>query len=634
MFSRRTHSSWMILLVYLALCSTIMAAVVEGPTVEARAAKAKVKAVAKPKAPPVKAPVAKPPAVKPPPPTKKPVAKPPPAAKPPVKAPVKPAAPKKAPVKPVAPKKAPIKPTAPKKAPINPAVPKKAPVKPAAPKKAPTKPVAKPPTAKPPVKKPPTTKPPVTKPPVKKPPTGSKPPAKPPVKASASKKVPTKSAVPSAAPSASGLVCVKPTRQKRATKAGDTVPNQFIVHLKPGVNYAKHIATVKSLITQGAKCDSTKSAITLDSPVVAKLSMYGGIFGPSVVAALKKSPDVKSVVGNTLLEVDSPIPIAPAANVTTRGLTTKFATTQTNSWSLARLNTGKKTVTDAISEEDFTPNAPASARNRNTRNWPFTNVQNAGQGINVYIIDTGVSDHDDLAGRIVRKNGANVATGAANIDDTTDTNGHGTRMAGIIAGQTVGVAKSATIIPVKAGATGAISQLDIMAGLAFAVTDAKGKPGVINISVTMLKDQNDGLPAMITSVIGQGMHIVNSAGNRNGDQCATRIGTGDGPITVGNVGIDDQKAFSSNFGACLTVFAPGNDIQTTAFNNPANFISGSGTSEATAHTSGLVATLLSQSKLSPAAMKKKVVSLAVKVPTIVAASTTNLLIQVPKPLLK
>jgi hypothetical protein len=47
------------------------------------------------------------------------------------------------------------------------------------------------------------------------------------------------------------------------------------------------------------------------------------------------------------------------------------------------------------------------------------------RNIQVYIIDTGVSDHSDLTGRITRRPGANVATGAANIDDTTDTNGHG-----------------------------------------------------------------------------------------------------------------------------------------------------------------------------------------------------------------
>ncbi|KAJ7137468.1 peptidase S8/S53 domain-containing protein [Mycena crocata] len=602
MFYRRV-----LVLVYLALYSTtILASTFDATSLEARVVKAKARPVAKP--PVAKPPVAKPPVAKPPvakPPVAKPPVAKPPVAKPPVAQP------------PVA--KPPV---------AQPPVAKPPVAKPPA-----TPPVANPPVAKPPVANPPVAKPPVANPPVSKPPT--KPVSQAPVKPSASKK-PTKSAS-SAAPSASasGLACVKPTTpSKVARKVGDKVPDQFIVHLKAGTKHAAHITKVNSLIAQAAKCDRIKSKVTLDNAAVQKLSFYGGIFGPSVVAALKKLPEVKSVVANTLVEVDSPIPVRASMGNGTVEMEKRallFDTTQTNSWSLARLNTGTRTVTDAIAQEDFS--TAATARNRNTRNWPFKNIRNAGRNVNVYIIDTGVSDHSDLTGRIVRKRGANVATGAANIDDTTDNQGHGTKMAGIIAGQTCGVAKFANIIPVKAGNNAAITQMDIIAGLAFAVSDANGAGGVINISARMQKNQNDGLPEMVASVIAQGMHVVNSAGNGGTDQCATRIGTNDGPITVGNVGIDDQKAFTSNFGACLTVFAPGNDIQTTAHNNPANFISGSGTSEATAHTSGLVATLLSDKTLTPAAMKAKVVQLAAVVPTIQAPDSTNRLIQVPRPLI-
>ncbi|KAJ7448938.1 hypothetical protein FB451DRAFT_1187442 [Mycena latifolia] len=112
-------------------------AVVEPPTAEARATKPKAKAVIKPKAQPVNAPVVKMPAVKAPPPAKKPlVVKPPLTAKPVTK-----------------------RPTAPTKPTIN----------------CNSFREAKLPTVKPPVKKPPTTKPPASKPPVSKPLTGSKP---------------------------------------------------------------------------------------------------------------------------------------------------------------------------------------------------------------------------------------------------------------------------------------------------------------------------------------------------------------------------------------------------------------------------------------------------------------------------
>jgi subtilisin family serine protease len=119
--------------------------------------------------------------------------------------------------------------------------------------------------------------------------------------------------------------------------------------------------------------------------------------------------------------------------------------------------------------------------------------------------------------------------------------------------------------------------------------------------------------------------------------------------------VDDSKAGSSNYGACLTVFAPGSWVPTTDHNNPnvspeitsssnpcelffQNFIQGFGTSEATAHTSGLVATLLSDRNRSPRAMKSKIICLSAKVPAIIGRledprGTTTRLIQAPRPLI-
>jgi subtilisin family serine protease len=68
-----------------------------------------------------------------------------------------------------------------------------------------------------------------------------------------------------------------------------------------------------------------------------------------------------------------------------------------------------------------------------------------------------------------------------------------------------------------------------------------------------------------------------------------------------------------------------------------NFIQGSGTSEATAHTSGLVATLLSAGYRTPREIKAKIICLSVNVPRIIERledprGTTIRLIQAPRPL--
>jgi hypothetical protein len=77
-----------------------------------------------------------------------------------------------------------------------------------------------------------------------------------------------------------------------------------------------------------------------------------------------------------------------------------------------------------------------------------------------------------------------------------------TRMAGIIAGQNVGVARSANIIPVKAGDNEHVSQMGIINGLNFALQHAQahGGRGVISISVSMFKNQPDNMLQVVQSV--------------------------------------------------------------------------------------------------------------------------------------
>lgn len=68
-----------------------------------------------------------------------------------------------------------------------------------------------------------------------------------------------------------------------------------------------------------------------------------------------------------------------------------------------------------------------------------------GAGVNVYVIDTGIyGSNREFAGRI--------SSGTSTITDgygTNDCNGHGTHVAGTIGGSNFGVAKKATLIPVR-----------------------------------------------------------------------------------------------------------------------------------------------------------------------------------------
>src|ERR1051326_6401935 len=92
-----------------------------------------------------------------------------------------------------------------------------------------------------------------------------------------------------------------------------------------------------------------------------------------------------------------------------------------------------------------------------------------GKGVVVAVIDTGVdSSHADLSGNVLP--GVDVANGTPLGNGRTDTNGHGTGMAGLIAGHghgsdgadgVLGVAPKAKVLPVREGTSGAGGYLGV-----------------------------------------------------------------------------------------------------------------------------------------------------------------------------
>src|SRR5690606_31756870 len=105
--------------------------------------------------------------------------------------------------------------------------------------------------------------------------------------------------------------------------------------------------------------------------------------------------------------------------------------------------------------------------------------QATGAGVTAFIVDTGLrADHADLAGR-VRPGITTIADG----NGTNDCNGHGTHVAGTVAGTTWGVAKAATVVPVRVlDCAGNGSWSDVIAGLDWVANNA-ARPAVANLSL-------------------------------------------------------------------------------------------------------------------------------------------------------
>ena len=246
----------------------------------------------------------------------------------------------------------------------------------------------------------------------------------------------------------------------------------------------------------------------------------------------------------------------------------------------------------------------------------------AGAGVGVALVDTGVTEVEDLRGRVVH------APDLSGEGHGRDTYGHGTFMAGLIAGdgalsasgdtRHVGVAPGAHIVSVKvAGADGTTSLSKVLDGIGWAVVNADEHAiRVLNLSVsfpTLSSSYNaDPLSAAVEAAWATGITVVAAAGN---DGSITSPGRDPWIVTVGALdtgaalGAADDSVPSwsgsetTRVGAKPELLAPGVSVvslaapgSTVVSQNPASvvddhYLLGTGTSMATAITSGAVAVL-------------------------------------------
>eukprot|EP00660_Eupelagonema_oceanica_P003670 gene3670-4125_t len=181
-----------------------------------------------------------------------------------------------------------------------------------------------------------------------------------------------------------------------------------------------------------------------------------------------------------------------------------------------------------------------------------------GQGVKVYVLDTGIRiTHEEFAGgRAVW--GANYAGGA-----DTDNNGHGTHCAGTIAGKTYGIAKAATVVAVKVlGDSGSGSYAGIISGVEYAARSGKG---IGNMSLG--GGYSAALNQAVNAAASEGVLFSNAAGNCNSNSCNFSPASAEDGVCVGSTQLSnsggrqiDSRSSFSNYSSCNDIFAPGSSI--------------------------------------------------------------------------
>ena len=219
-----------------------------------------------------------------------------------------------------------------------------------------------------------------------------------------------------------------------------------------------------------------------------------------------------------------------------------------------------------------------------------------GTGVNIYIVDTGIrSTHNEFSGRVgTGRNfvSSGVLFGSTDPSDTADCNGHGTHVAGSAAGTEYGVAKAATVYPVRVlGCNGSGSNSGVIAGVDW-IAGNHQKPAVANMSLG--GGNSAALDEAVRAAIDAGVTFVVAAGNDNQDACNGSPNRVDEAVTVGSTTRTDQRSSFSNKGSCVDVFAPGSAIESAWYQSDSDTNTISGTSMAAPHVAGAAALLLSQ----------------------------------------
>jgi len=224
-----------------------------------------------------------------------------------------------------------------------------------------------------------------------------------------------------------------------------------------------------------------------------------------------------------------------------------------------------------------------------------------GAGVNAYILDTGIRyTHEEFGGRAKFAFDAFGGNGA-------DCMGHGSHVSGTIGGATYGVAKDVTLWSVRVlQCDGSAPLSDIIAGIDW-VTAHHKTPAVANMSLGATNAPV--LDSAVAKSIRSGVTYVVAAGNYGENACTIAPANLPAVIDVGASDASDQRWAYSDYGSCITLFAPGVNITSADYLSDVAHVTWSGTSMASPHVAGIAALYLgAHPSATPAQVKAAIVN--------------------------
>lgn len=270
-----------------------------------------------------------------------------------------------------------------------------------------------------------------------------------------------------------------------------------------------------------------------------------------------------------------------------------------------------------------------------------------GLGTHIYVIDTGIrqthKEFQHIDGRSESR-ASEVFTTMSLKGANQDCNGHGTHIAASAVGLTFGVAKNAYVHAVRVlNCDGDGSAAEVIAALDWLEENAV-RPAIAIMSLG--GQQQVLLDDAVASAVNAGVHVAVAAGNSDEDACNTSPARSRAALTgrylalvfvslplpttclyffwilllfcaVGGSTNQDtmmyiEKGVGSNYGDCVSIFAPGTNILSASGESDEAVLIRSGTSQAVPFAAGAMALLLeSDPDLSPIEVQQLLLEAAI-----------------------
>ncbi|KAJ3105754.1 serine protease [Phlyctochytrium planicorne] len=370
------------------------------------------------------------------------------------------------------------------------------------------------------------------------------------------------------------------------SKFSKLIPNRYIVSLKDGISTQDFFAATQLVadLVEKSLAKHPELASFKSSPI-STLGTFSDLFPKALVITadedtleiVRRIPFVQEIENDQVVSVGLP---------EIKANDKKDPSTEVNApWGLGRIS-----HLDGIVGKDK----------------DYVYYEADGQNVTVYVVDTGINiEHVEFEGRAV------WGTTVPENDEDVDGNGHGTHVAGTIAGKKFGVAKQATVVAVKVlSSSGTGTMSDVVKGIEWAATQhvektKKDKTAKSVANMSLGGGKSPALDRAVDASVDLGLHFAVAAGNDNADACNYSPAASKKSITVLASTDADARAWFSNWGKCVDIGAPGHQILSAWIGSPiaTNVISGTSMyltrgvvllKKASPHVAGVLAALISR----------------------------------------